>query len=77
MQNHFNLYFTALEKPQADIDFPTPLIHSLGEKKNKTKPEQNKGVIEKMTDTVLHYPQSPLSSLRMSLNFLVRYTLKS
>lgn len=76
MQNYFNLYFTALEKPQAGTYFPTPLIHSLGEKKPKTT-EQNKRVIEKMTDTVLHYAQSPLSSLRISLNFLVRYTLKS
>lgn len=39
VQNYFNLYFTALEKPQAGTYFPTPLIHSLGEKKkqNKTK----------------------------------------
>lgn len=62
-----NLYFIVPEKPQTDICTPAPLIHSLGEKT----------VMEKMTYTVLHYPQSPLSSLRISLNFLVRYIFRS
>lgn len=39
-KNYFSLYFIALEKSQAGIYFPTPLIHSLGEKKkNRTKQE--------------------------------------
>lgn len=65
----FQLVLHSSRKPP-DMYFPTPLIQSLGEKKNKPG-------VEKITYTVLHHPQSPLSSLRISLSFLVRYILKT